>query len=773
MKKLYSFLVLSLLMLFNAIAEDKDNNNLPQPLGEIGWAMVYYISPIPSRQDSGYFNDIKLYISSSEEKDVTVKVEGKDIEIKKKTIPNDFIEFSIPVSIGMVYLKNDEDKPITDTIFSKSAIRVVSSIPFKCYCTIGGSKSMAGFLALPMQQLGKNYILSSHTDYSNNVTEFFPGEATITAVSDKTKVKIIKNISDSPDTTTYILNDKDVLLLSTKGYADDLTGTVIEASKPVAVVSGNYCAYIPETSEHCDMIAEFEMPTNMWGTEYYVPFFFNHKSNPIIKIFAKEDSTKIFRDNEYIGTIMTGGGKEGSGFFQMLSDTGASRPVIISGDKPINVVLYNPGPDEETTVSYPAQLSLSPIEQYTREVSFKIDGSQLSPDDYLLLIYEAAETGEIPDDMEFAQVLGGNYEWMKLKELTPKPGTAYNNFNGKNYFFKQIPMPGQGVYRVRNNEPFAAYIYNNEKFTTQLFQATYVYSDNTIVDTLPPIPEWEMDCNGDVSGVLQDTGDSYNMSNPSTIYMHSDISYNYRLIVDEFLPCEDSIVTWRLEIIDCSEDANAFLTFADCAGNDTTFSIHYTAPNLEFSSLPVEFANCKMDTVYEKIIWLKNKSDSLEIWIEKIEFLNNGLGFTVLDTNYSQLVVPFKLKMLDSIPLLLQFRTSSEGFFIDTLKVNDTCCYYKQIPVIGYTEGTGINDNISHDKVSIIPNPASEQVTIICDKQISDLKIFDILGCDKGCPVSVGEGRSIVNTSELTEGIYFVKIAICNKNIIRKFIIRR
>ncbi len=569
------------------------------------------------------------------------------------------------------------------------------------------------------------------------------------------------------------------LQLSTKGYGDDLTGTVIEATKPVAVVSGNSCAFIPETSGVCDAISEFEIPTNSWGTEYLIPFLYGRKNEPILKIFAKEPKTKIFRDHEQVGYIEKAGGTKDIGWLEMPSDTGTARPVIISGDKPINVVMYNQGPDYDTSYNYPAQLNLSPLEQYQKEVSFKIGGSQLSPYDYILLIYEGTETGELPDEMQFAQVISGTYEWIKLKELSPTPGTPYKNVNsGKKYYLKHFIPPGEGVYKLRNNKPFAAYIQNNGKFNTQLFQTQAVFGDLTIIDTLPPEPKWILDSDGTVNVmkteyVTDKPDDEQDRTNMSCIYLHTDVSYNYNLYHGDFMPCEVQTVPWRLEIIDNREDAYAVVTFADCAGNDTTVYILFSLPKLAYSEEKILFENCKIDSLYEALVYLKNMSVSGKSTINEIGIIDSINGFTVLDTNRKEMTFPMEIPIGDSLPLIVQFRTSISGKFIDTLFAYSPCSFYFKIPLIAYTEGTGVDDKRFDENINIIPNPASEQVTIIYDMLISDIKVFDILGCLQNCPKDIEEGRSIVNISELNDGVYFIQMLIDNRVLVRKFIVRK
>ncbi len=218
MKKLYLVGCIILVATLNLNSKDVAVEGLPKLLGG-GYGMECTFSPIPSRQDLEYKNEIKLYIYTATKATVRVSVVGKGFEKSIVSIPNDFIEFTIPASIGQVYAKGDGEKPLPDSVFTKSAIHISADAPFTCYCSSGNqNRYSSGFLALPVPQLGKNYIISSHPDYSNNETEYFPGEATITAPYDKTKVFIIKNISEVPDSIIYLMNRGDVLLLSTTFY---------------------------------------------------------------------------------------------------------------------------------------------------------------------------------------------------------------------------------------------------------------------------------------------------------------------------------------------------------------------------------------------------------------------------------------------------------------------------------------------------------------------------------------------------------------------------
>jgi len=52
------------------------------------------------------------------------------------------------------------------------------------------------------------------------------------------------------------------------GVAYDVTGSYINANKPVAVFSGHNCAYVPFNVQACDHIEEQMFPVETWGNHY-------------------------------------------------------------------------------------------------------------------------------------------------------------------------------------------------------------------------------------------------------------------------------------------------------------------------------------------------------------------------------------------------------------------------------------------------------------------------------------------------------------------------
>ena len=116
------------------------------------------------------------------------------------------------------------------------------------------------------------------------------------------------------------LNEGDVWLIPGLGSNNDLSGSTIYATKPFAVITGNYSAGIPDESSNKNYLIEQELPVNNWGTKYFVSPIFKRKHFSIIKIFAKNPNTQVYADGVPMWTITKPGGNSGVGYIETRAD---------------------------------------------------------------------------------------------------------------------------------------------------------------------------------------------------------------------------------------------------------------------------------------------------------------------------------------------------------------------------------------------------------------------------------------------------------------------
>ncbi|MDP2363745.1 MAG: IgGFc-binding protein, partial [Ignavibacteria bacterium] len=404
-----------------------------------------------------------------------------------------------------------------------------------------------------------------------------PCVTTVTAAFDDTKVRFTlggtiftktKGGMKPGQIKEWSLMKGDVLAISNDTDEGDLSGSKVVSTKPVAVTTGNMCANIPTGNQWCDYTAEMDIPTFAWGKNLHIGKIFNRTKASIVRIFAKEPNTKIYRNGLNIGTIATAGGVEGKGF-QVMRMTQDSKPgsVVFSGDKPITVTLYNTGIQEDgypLPNSDPFVMSTIPVEQYQKEIYFCTPGikdGKAFKENYVNLVYETNSLGMMPDDMEIAgPVHGEAFTWKKVsEEFSGMDELFKHDVNGKKYAIKLIMLPGDGVYSIRSQTPFAAYGFGYDSQDSYGYPLAAAFTDIEKADTIPPVPTYTLNCDGSISdGVVTDMPDDDAIrSNLSTIVFQSSLSFNYIFQYVGFETGKSRTTSWTLQVIDPSQDAKA------------------------------------------------------------------------------------------------------------------------------------------------------------------------------------------------------------------------
>lgn len=635
---------------------EKKVQELPKLLGSTNAGTDFWMTFLPAWPVAGGINNIKIYVSSGVETEVTVEVKSEGYLKVLKTKPNDIIEFKLPVTIAQPYFKIDRDPTPPEKNYKQHAVHVSAKDPIICYGVTRYQYTSDGFLAIPTSGLGKSYQVASFSDVGDNGTSFgqyLPSLTSIVAPYDNTKVvftlggNLITQTSGGMklgQSKTITLNKGDVYAIGSFGKSADISGSKIVANKPVAVVSGNFCAYIPEDKAACDHIVEMELPDNTWGKAYHVTRIFGRQKNSLIKVFAKNPNTKIYLDGKHIYTIQTAGGEEGKGWMFRRVAEGDPKSYIISADGPITVTQHNPGQQDDNISSDPFQLILTPIEQFQTEITFNTpgigDGSGFARN-YVNLVFELDEKRGMADDLEWATVENGQFEWLSVGQ---RFGYFFEQFafdiDGKAYGMKTITLPRDGVYKIRAKRPFAAYAYGFSDYDSYGFPTSVALGDLTKPDTVAPVTPFEEVCEGCYKDIkVRDLPEDADVrSNLAEIFMDSKESYNYEFSVKDFVAGEDQTTSWSACPIDKGQDARAVLYFKDRRGNTTIDTLIYKAFNITIAPSPiVDFGSMRVgDTKTMKLTVTNNSADN-PITIDKLS-LASAVGFSV-DAS----VVPFEL----------------------------------------------------------------------------------------------------------------------------------
>jgi len=749
-------MVFSTLNLFAGDLVDEDDIKQKLPLlangtTNIGKEYWFTIPPVYENESGGAANFIKIFVTSGIKTKVTVKIPRIGFEKTNTTLPNDVIAFDIsplegqPVHVDAQIFKQG----IPSKIYPGAGINVVADEPILVYVVCRYRSTSDGFLPIPVTGMGKDYVMTSYSGWDPGF--LLPPYSGIVAPFDNTKVNITLGgtkssnfkLDDSRNLKTgqsfnVTLQKGDVYLLTSNGSEPELSGTRVKSNKAIGVVSGQQCSNIPLGNRACDYTVEMDLPVEAWGKVYHLPFLRGRRFNGIIRIFAKEPKTDIFRDGQYWLTLDQGGTEKGKGWTEQriwpMIENGrevAPKPAVITSTKPIGISFYNTGVEEDKSAaanSDPFAMVMTPIEQYQKEITFNTPntkGGQGFADNFVNLVYETDSNGLLTDDYEWGQTSGGKFVWQPIRKLFGGVDIPFfGEVNNRKYANKNIRIPSDGVYKIRGKKPFAAYSYGFGSFDSYGYPTSAVLTDLTIPDFEVPEPKWTQNSNGDVlDGTITDMPNDSNMrSNLNYIHMLSEdsLSYNYKFQYKPFEVGTTVSTSWTLNIIDKLKDAKATLLFADKRGNDTIIDISYKAP-----------------------IKIEDSNNPIPQWTQECNgfILNGTVTDMPIDTNIRSNLnnISMKSDNNESFNYLFQFTPFIAGKSITTtwsLRVVDSLKDAQATLIFADKKG---NDTI------IVINYSAVKYSFEGNQDFGEFKLDDISTLDFNL-VNLSESKSVVYT---------------------------
>ena len=236
---------------------------------------------------------------------------------------------------GTVYVR--ADKQIT--------VHAVNSI----------SNTNDGFLAIPTDGLGMEYIVASYVPVPIEKSQFI-----ISATQDFTRIWISPTNTIRWGSRHYrqgeniIVNLQRFQSIQFQSTAD-LTGTHIRSNKPVSMSSGASCTLVPSLVYRCDHLIEMIPPVNTWGKRFTLLPFVNRTSGFVFRVIAARQQTEINVAGTNTWLMQMGEFRE--------YDQVSPFPVSVSASRPVLVVQYAKG-FESDMMGDPFMVLIPPVEQY-------------------------------------------------------------------------------------------------------------------------------------------------------------------------------------------------------------------------------------------------------------------------------------------------------------------------------------------------------------------------------------------------------------------------
>ncbi len=305
-------------------------------------------------------NTIELHLISEVSTSVTV-----EYPVNAPTFTST-VEVS-PGTTTVVSIPNTASQGWTAGSVGNNALHVFAAEEFVVYMFNRGLNSRDTALALPVDTMSTSYrVLSAppsqitHQDRSQFVVVagFDETEVTITPTR-----PIIGGFSQNiPFTITLNRGEGFLGQGTTSGTFGDLSGTLIQATRPVGMTNGNTCANIPQNVSFCDQVFEVAHPMATWEHSTLVGTLPQRPTGSVYRIIASEDETHVTQDGVGLTELDAG---------QVFTTPQLPGNHIFEADKPIFVTQFMTSGNAAGAVNGdPSMANMIPWGQYSSDYTF-------------------------------------------------------------------------------------------------------------------------------------------------------------------------------------------------------------------------------------------------------------------------------------------------------------------------------------------------------------------------------------------------------------------
>jgi hypothetical protein len=259
---------------------------------------------------------------------------------------------------------------------------------------------------------------------------------------------------DATGSGVVTLGEGDVLQLiaepaSGQVFGSDLSGTLIEASAPVQVISGSSCAFVPDaTTNACDHLEHALLPAETLGRDYLVTFPAApaSQSPQVVRFLPVQPDTTLQFDRPMGGMpeTMLRSPEDGP-----LEISALMEDFQVTSDKPLLVAHYLQGRSSvDSGAGDPSMAVAVPRAQYR--------------DNY---IFTASQTY----DFNFVNVVAPASATVLL-DGEALPDSEFSPIGATRYRVARHPLPSdREVFKIEGTEPFGIVVYGYGAFTSYMY----------------------------------------------------------------------------------------------------------------------------------------------------------------------------------------------------------------------------------------------------------------------------------------------------------------
>ncbi|MFL0800735.1 MAG: tandem-95 repeat protein [Agarilytica sp.] len=286
-------------------------------------------SPLPGHSTT-------LYITSDQDTtgEITFSSSGESEPFTVEANQITTIEID---DVDGVMLFHAHDKVIND------AFHIVSEQDIVAYALVYQPFIADAYTLLPEHALGQDYFIMSYENTRSG------SSVLVTAVEDDTTVSLSFRERIRHDDRWFNPGESiEVSLDAGQSYYYeyhdafnfDMTGTEVNADKPISVLGAHECPYVPVGYSACDVLIEQLLPLGLWSNDYILAPLIGRLGGDTVRILASEDNTQVYI-NQNLQTILNKG---------EFYETFIEEPSHITANELIQVAQFSNGSsfDEST-----------------------------------------------------------------------------------------------------------------------------------------------------------------------------------------------------------------------------------------------------------------------------------------------------------------------------------------------------------------------------------------------------------------------------------------
>jgi hypothetical protein len=293
-----------------------------------------------------YGSTLTVYVSAEADSAFTVSIPGLGFSQSSNVTAGTITSIVVPSSAMVT----------TGDGIADVGIHVTADHPISVYALNQIYASTDASFILPTPALGMEYIVMSY--YSS--IQGYGSEFGVVATEDDTTVTITPSVTEGAHTagTPYAitLDQGEVYQLRTTatGFSGDLTGSIVESDKPVAVFGGVSIANIPTNYYYADHIFDQIPPVSAWGQRHFTVPLGGRANGDTFRYLACQDDTSVFVNDVLVATLDSGE------FYEQILTTKST----VNADKPILVMQYANGLTYDHLIGDPFMMLIPSYEQF-------------------------------------------------------------------------------------------------------------------------------------------------------------------------------------------------------------------------------------------------------------------------------------------------------------------------------------------------------------------------------------------------------------------------